>query len=89
MGGGVPKGKDMHSPPPPPYSGHTQAFPDPSQQSLRLLRLPALSRSHWLAQYQGRRGVPGPQPRALLGPFPGSCVPSRCGAGMGSLESRV
>ena len=89
MGGGVPKGKDMHSPPPPPYSGHTQAFPDPSQQSLRLLRLPAPSRSHWLAQYQGRRGVPGPQPRALLGPFPGSFVPSRWGAGMGSLESRV
>ena len=65
MGRGVPKGKDMNSPPPAPYSGHTQAFPDPSQQPLRLSRLPAPSRAHWLAQYQGRWGVPGTQSPGL------------------------
>lgn len=84
MGMGVPKGKGMNSPPQAPYSGHTQAFPDLSQQPLRLPRLPAPSRAHWLGQYQGRWGVPGPQPRACWAHFQAAAFPQDGELGWGA-----
>lgn len=76
---------------PPSPSWHMQAFPNQSQQLTPLspLRLLAPSRTHLLAQHQGRLGAPGAQHGARWAHFEVATFPQEQGPVIRSLVSRL